>query len=173
MNKLIRKIATAAMALTLIAGVFTGCGTTAATNNTTAAPAATQYTLSADISLKSQNNGTLPETGNIGDIAYEFLNSDNFGYKFKEKGYIIDSLEEPDSPFFIVITSGPETAAGATIKIVDIGEENGTVKIVVEENAAKGEDFDDVYSPFCVVKFDRLPGSLEIRNTNGEVFDMI
>ena len=173
MNKLIKKIATAALALTLIGGVFTGCGTAATTNNTTSAPAATQYTLSANVSLSAQNNGTLPETGKIGDIEYTLLSSDNFGYKTKEKGYFVDMLEQLDSPYFIVITSGPETREGASIKIVDIGEENGTLKIVVEETAATGEKFDDVYSPFCVLELDRMPGTLDIRNTNGEVFNSI
>ena len=176
MNKLIKKIATATMALTLIAGVFTGCAetsnnaTVATSTGTVAAP--TQYTLSADVSLKAQN-GTLPESGKIGDIEYEILANDLFYYVKDEKGYFIDGYEQENSPYFIVITSGPETASGASIRIVDIGEENGTLKIVVEETPATGDSFSNVYSPFCVLKVNRVPGTLDIRNTDGEVFENI
>lgn len=71
MNKLIKKIATATMALTLIAGVFTGCAETS--NNATVATSTgtaaepTQYTLSADVSLKAQN-GTLDIRNTDGEV---------------------------------------------------------------------------------------------------------
>lgn len=71
MNKLIKKIATATMALTLIAGAFTGCAetsnnaTVATSMGTAAAP--TQYTLSADVSLKAQN-GTLDIRNTDGEV---------------------------------------------------------------------------------------------------------
>lgn len=161
MNSLIRKILCAVMALTLITGIFTGCSS----NDT-------QFFLPNDISLKTQL-GSLPDKGTVGDIEYRILSKDSYSCNEKDSGYYIDQLEQLDSPYFIVITSGTKTTDGAKISIVDLGWDGTTLHILVQEKDASGDDFVSPYSPCCVLKVNELPADIQIHDNNGKVFNLI
>ena len=167
MNKLITKIACAGIALTLIAGAFTGCKSEKTkANNTAALPS---YT-----SVKDPD-GSLAQQGKIGDTEYKILSKESYGCYNKDRGYYIDQLEQLDSPYFIVITSGSKTVDGHDINIVDLGMQGSTIVIVVEEIDNAGTTFQSPEAPCCVleVDHDHYPTELLIVNTNGEVFNQI
>ena len=93
MNKLIKKIACAVMAFTLVAGVLTGCKAENSKKAKTDIPSFT--------SVKNES-GELPAKGTVGGIEYTMLSKDQMGCYNKDRGYYIDQLEQLDSPFFIV-----------------------------------------------------------------------
>lgn len=161
MKSLIRKIACAVMALTLIAGVFTGCS-----------KGDTTFALNNSISLKEQN-GSLPETGTVGDIEYTIHQVEPYNANMDKCGYYIDMLEQLDSPYFVVITSGTKTTEGAELKIVDMGMDGNTLQILVEEKDATGLSFTSPYAPSCMVELDHMPGDIQIHSTSGKEFKLI
>ncbi len=163
MNNMIRKIACAVMALTLIAGVFTGCKT----NKTVSTTALPSYT-----SVKEQS-GDLPEKGTVGDMEYTIMKKEQFGCYNKDRGYYIDQLEQLDSPYFIVISGGTQTRTGADIKISDFGMQGSTLVIVVEETKASGEKFTGLECPCAALEVDHMPEELLIVSTTGEQFGHI
>ena len=163
MNKLIKKIACAVMAFTLIAGVFTGCK---------AKTAVTTAELPGFTSVKDPS-GNLPAKGTVGDMAYTILEKEHYGCYNKSRGYYIDQLEQLDSPYFIVITSGTQTATGADVKITDFGMQGSTLVIVVEETKASGEKYKGLDCPCAVLEVDHLSADLLIVSTTGDQFHLI
>ena len=161
MKSLIKKIACVLMAFTLITGIFTGCS-----------KSDTQWFLANDISLKTQL-GSLPDKGTVGDIEYSILSKDSYSCNEKDSGYYIDQLEQLDTPYFIVITSGSKTTEGAEISIVDLGMDGTTLQILVEEKDASLGKFVSPYSPCVVLEVNKVPAEVVIHSTTGKEFKHI
>lgn len=161
MKSLIKKIACVLMAFTLITSIFTGCS-----------KSDTQWFLPNDISLKNQY-GSVPEQGTVGDIEYRILPADSYSCYGKECGYYIDQLEQLDTPYFIVITSGSKTTEGAEISIVDLGMDGTTLQILVEEKDASLGKFVSPYSPCVVLEVNEVPAEVVIHSTTGKEFKHI
>ena len=87
------------------------------------------FRISKRISLKEQN-GSLPDQGTVGDIQYRILEQNLFSTNKSKFGYYIDTLDQPDSPYYIVITLGPTTYERAEISIVDLGMDESTLHIL-------------------------------------------
>ena len=163
MNKLIGKIACAVMAVTLIAGVITGC------KKNTAKPT---VELPSFTSVKDAS-GNLPEKGTVGDMKYEIMKKEQFGCYNKPKGYYVDQLEQLDSPMYIIITTGTKTAKGADIQIVDFGMQGSKLVIVVEETKDSSIEYEGLKCPCTVLEVDHMPDDLLIVSTTGEEFEHI
>ena len=161
MNSLIRKILCVVMSLTLITGIFAGCSR----NDT-------QWYIANDISLKTQY-GSLPDQGTVGDIEYRILPKESFGCNRKDRGYYIDQLEQLDTPYFIVITSGSKTTEGAEISIVDLGMDGDTLQILVVEKDGSNGAFTSPYSPCCALEVNKVPAEVVIHGNDGKVFNHI
>ena len=162
MNRLIRRIACAVMAFTLMAGVFTGCK--ANKNSKVDLP---QFT-----SVKDAE-GNLPEKGKINDMEYSILSKDQFGCYNKDRGYYIDMLEQLDSPYFIIISAGKEAPSGTDIRIADFGMKDSTLVIVVEEYMDSKAEYKDLNCPCAVLEVTQMPADLLIVSTTGEQFNAI
>ena len=162
MNKLIKKIACAVMAFTLVAGVLTGCKAENSKNAKADIPSFT--------SVKNES-GELPAKGTVGGIEYTMLSKDQMGCYNKDRGYYIDQLEQLDSPFFIVISAGTHTASGADIKISDFGMNGSTLVIVVEEYKDSGAEYEGLNCPCAALEVNQIPADLLIISTAGEKFE--
>ena len=162
MNRLIRRIACAVMAFTLLAGVFTGCKA-----NKTSKVDLPQFT-----SVKDAE-GNLPEKGKINDMEYSILSKDQFGCYNKDRGYYIDMLEQLDSPYFIIISAGKEAPSGTDIRIADFGMKDSTLVIVVEEYMDSKAEYKDLNCPCAVLEVTQMPADLLIVSTTGEQFNAI
>ena len=164
MNRLIKKIACAVMAFTLITGVFAGCKANKTVTTTVALPGFT--------SVKDPS-GDLPEKGTVGDIKYTIMKKEQIGCYNKPRGYYIDQLEQLDTPYFIVISGGTQTKTGADIKISDFGMQGSTLVIVVEETKASGDKYTGLDCPCAELEVDHMPSDLLIVSTTGEQFEKI
>ena len=164
MNKLIKKIACAVMAFTLITGVFTGCKANKAASEKVDLPSFT--------SVKDEN-GNLPAKGTVGDMEYTMLTKDQFGCYNHSRGYYIDQLEQLDTPYFIVVSAGTNTTKGADIEISDFGMQGSTLVIIVEEVKASGTEYSGLECPCAVLEVDHMPSDLLIVSTTGEQFNFV
>ena len=162
MNRLIRRIACAVMAFTLMAGVFTGCKA-----NKTSKVDLPQFT-----SVKDAE-GNLPEKGKINDMEYSIISKEQFGCYNKDRGYYIDMLEQLDSPYFIIISAGKEAPSGTDIRIADFGMKDSTLVIVVEEYMDSKAEYKDLNCPCAVLEVTQMPADLLIVSTTGEQFNAI
>ena len=176
MNKLIKKIACAAMAFTLIAGVFTGCkkatnraAKPASAKPTVASPAVTMPNFT---SVKDQS-GSLPVKGTVGIMEYTLLTDEQMGCYNKARGYYFDQLEQLDSPLFVVISAGTQTQEGGDLTIVDLGMQGSTLVIVVEETKATGDKFTGLECPCAALSLVGATASLDVQvvSTEGEEFE--
>ena len=167
MNKLIKKIACAVMAFTLIAGVFTGCKkTNNAAKPTVAMPSFT--------SVKDQS-GNLPVKGTVGIMEYTILTDEQMGCYNKDRGYYFDQLEQLDSPLFVVISAGTQTQEGGDLTIVDLGMQGSTLVIVVEETKASGDKFTGLECPCAALSLVGATANIDVQivSTEGEEFEHI
>ena len=167
MNKLIKKIACAVMAFTLIAGVFTGCKkTNNAAKPTVAMPSFT--------SVKDQS-GNLPVKGTVGIMEYTILTDEQMGCYNKDRGYYFDQLEQLDSPLFVVISAGTQTQEGGDLTIVDLGMQGSTLVIVVEETKASGDKFTGLECPCAALSLVGATSNIDVQivSTEGEEFEHI
>ncbi|MBQ6016445.1 MAG: hypothetical protein IJL19_01030 [Clostridiales bacterium] len=168
MNRMIKKIACAVMAFTLIAGVFTGCKTNKNSKSaqTVAMPSFT--------SVKDQS-GNLAVQGTVGDMEYTLLTDEQMGCYNKDRGYYFDQLEQLDSPLFIVISAGTQTRTGGDLTITDFGMQGSTLVIIVEETKATGDKFKGLECPSAALELKGAPADIQVQivSTEGEEFEQI
>ena len=106
-------------------------------------------------------------------MTYGIMGKDEFGCYNKDRGYYVDMLDQPNSPYFIVITEGTKTTSGADIRISDFGMQDSKLVIVVEEYKASGEKYTGLECPCAVLELDQMPAELLIVSTTGEEFNAI
>ena len=168
MNKLIKKIACAGIALMFVLGAFTGC-------KSEKTGSAKKADLPSFTSVKDPN-GTLAQKGKAGEIEYSILDKSTFGTNAKKRGYYVDQLEQLDSPYFIVISAGSKTKDGYDINITDLGMQGSTLVIIVNETVNPGEkNASTGDTPCCVLEIghDNVPEDIRIVSTSGEEFKLI
>ncbi len=118
-------------------------------------------------------------SGTVGDYTYEIEPGFADGKKYymedlKNHCWIWDSLEEPNAPVWITISSGEKSHGGYGIGIVDITEEDdGTILITVEETSPVPDQVttEAIETPNVTVRFDYgtkgTPKSFKVVNTAG------
>lgn len=97
-------------------------------------------------------------------------------YEYKERGYVIDTLNQPDSPYFYYISSGEKSSGGYGIYISDISADNdGNVTItVLETNPGPEESVTEALTyPSILVTVYPQPTSVRIVDTKGVEFEEI
>lgn len=190
MDKGIKAVLCTTLVFALVAGVISGCN---AANSKNAAsgekPEETSSTGDISISVpvvtasgtsgsssyrsvKDNYNGVLPDKGVAGDYEFEIYEPASFSVMTKERGYYVDTLDEPNAPYFIVICSGEKNTGGYGIKIADIGFQDGKLWITAEETSpAEGDIVTQAFTcPFCILKLNKLPPEFSVVNTDGKVF---
>lgn len=117
--------------------------------------------------------------GTVGDYIYTIEKDFAEGKKYYEddlenRCWFGDTLDEPNAPIWIIISSGEKSHGGYDIGVVDITEEDGTIVITVAETAPNPEDrtTDEIVTPNVTVKFEYgtngTPKDIKVVNTSGE-----
>ena len=128
------------------------------------------------ISVKEDNDADLPMNGTVGDYEYTVLDSsDPFVPQQINRGFYIDSLEEPDAPCYFILCSGQKSTGGYGIRIIDLGMNGDRLYIVAEETSPADDAMvtQAIDYPYCVLELDRMPESYEVINTAGLYFSYI
>ena len=194
MNKGIKIILCATTAFALIAGVVTGCKvtngerassgdaaeeTSAADDNSITVPVETTGETSETSepkpgdyrSVKEYYNGEVPDKGVLGEYVFELSDQYSSPLMIKERGYYVDTLDEPNAPYFIIICAGEKNTGGYGIKVIDIGLQDGELWITVEETSpAPGDIVTQAFTyPCCVLKLNKLPPKFYVIDNSGKV----
>ena len=107
--------------------------------------------------------------GNIGGIEYSISQCDYF-QKSKKPGYYIDTLDEPNAPYFFFITSGRKNTGGYGVEIVNIEvDENKNMVVTVEFTSPKLSDVvtQAITYPCAQLTVSEYPASIVIKTTGG------
>lgn len=158
--KKFKKLLYTLIALTLVASLFTGCSGESGD---------TQWFLDKRISL-AEKYGTLPAEGQVGSLNYSILEKDSYSCRKSQAGYYVDMLEEPGSPYFIVITLGSKE--DEDVEIVDLGMDGSTLQILIAKKDSSDKS-DSKSSPCCVLKLDSMPDDIVIHDKNGASYKLI
>ena len=91
---------------------------------------------------------------------------------FTKRGYYIDTLNEPNAPYFYIICMGEKNTGGYGLKIKEVNKNENKTEIIVEE-IVPGKD--DVVTmaftyPTIVVEFPKYQEDIVIKNTDGEEY---
>ena len=90
-----------------------------------------------------------------------------------KRGYYIDTLNEPNAPYFYIICMGEKSTGGYGLKIKEVNKNDNKTEIIVEE-IVPGKD--DVVTmaftyPTIVVEFPKYQENIVIKNTDGVEFE--
>ena len=192
MNKGIKIVLCATTAFALMAGFVTGCRLTTNGDKATSGEKAEETSASDENSItvpgetsgdasepkpgsyrsvKEDYNGELPDKGVAGEYEFELSDQYSSSFMIKERGYYVDTLDEPNAPYFIVICSGEKNTGGYGIKIIDIGLQDGELWIIVEETSpGPGDIVTQAFTyPCCVLKLNKLPPKFYVIDNAGKV----
>ena len=186
MNTGIKATLCITLAFAMAAGIVTGCGKarnketgadepvkeTTASESESSVLVPVNYGGDAYTSVKDSNGGVLPQSGEIEGCKFMIAERSDSSPMGKNRGYYIDMLDQPNSPYYVIINSGERNTGGYDIKVVDIGVQDGEVIIIVEETSPSSNDIvtQVITYPSCAVEFDKLPENFRVINTMGEEF---
>ncbi len=118
----------------------------------------------------SQTIEAFPLEGTVGGFEYSITENAGYWQESETPGFFIDTLEEPDAPYFFFITCGEKNTGGYGVTVTDITvDENENMEITVcftepDPDAVVTMAFE---CPMTQVTVDRLPGSITIKTVDG------
>ena len=90
------------------------------------------------------------------------------------RGYHIDSIDEPNAPYYYIICMGEKPSSGYSINVKEINKKNDSIEIIVEESSISEGKMAVVLTvltyPSVVVKFPEYQENIVIKNTKGVEF---
>lgn len=111
----------------------------------------------------------------IDSLDYEILSNCDIGnFDYSKRGYYIDTLNQPNAPYWYIITMGERNTGGYSIKIKNVEKKEDKVVVTVEEETpSEGAIVTQAFTyPKCCIKFNSGI-NIEIRNTKGQTFEYI
>lgn len=92
-----------------------------------------------------------------------------------KRGYYIETLNQPDAPYFYIICMGQKNTGGYSLKIKEVNSSDGTIEIIVEEIVpSKGDNVSmAITTPNIIVEFSKYQENIVIKNTKGQIFDKL
>lgn len=112
----------------------------------------------------------IAEEGEINGITYKINYESGYYCQSEERGYFVDTLNQPDAPYFYFIYSGPKSTGGYSIEVVDITiDEDGKAVITVKENdpAPDATVTEAITYPMVEVSFFPYPSEVKIFDVDG------
>ncbi len=90
----------------------------------------------------------------------------------KKRGYYIDTLDEPNAPYYYIICMGEKNTGGYSLKIKEVNRVDNKTEIIVEEiEPGKNETVTMAFTtPTIVVEFPEYQENIVIKNTHNEEF---
>ena len=93
----------------------------------------------------------------------------------KKRGYYIDSLDEPNAPYYYIICMGEKNTGGYSLKIKEVNRDNNKTEIIVEEiEPGKNETVTMAFTtPTVCLELSKKPNSIKIINTEGKIYEKL
>ena len=92
-----------------------------------------------------------------------------------KRGYYIDTLNQPDAPYFYIICMGKKNTGGYSLNVKEVNSVDGKTEIIVEEITPDKGDMVTmaITNPTIIVEFPKYQENIIIKNTKGEIFDKL
>ena len=89
-----------------------------------------------------------------------------------KRGYYIDTLDQPNAPYFYIICMGKKNTGGYSLKVKEINKVDEKTEIIVEEIVPDKDATVTMAftSPTIIVEFPKYQENIVIKNTKGEEF---
>ena len=90
-----------------------------------------------------------------------------------KRGYYIDSLNEPNAPYFYIICMGEKNTGGYSLEVKEVyrTDDNETVVIVEELSPGKDDMVTQAFTyPTLMIEFPTYQEKITIKNTDGVEF---
>ena len=89
-----------------------------------------------------------------------------------KRGYYMDTLDEPNAPYYYIICMGEQNTGGYSLKIKEVNQVEDKTEIIVKEiEPYKGEIVSMSFTyPTIIVEFPKKQENIVIKNTKGEEF---
>lgn len=120
--------------------------------------------------------GSLSDSGEVCGFKYEILMKEYYESSHKTRGYHMDTLNEPNAPYYYWIFMGERSTGGYSISVYDILSDGaGNVIIKVEETSPGPMDHvtEAFTYPSCSVSLYPCPVSVSIMDLDGNEFKQI
>lgn len=118
---------------------------------------------------------TSEEIGKKGNkITYKINNKSSNSSGYSERGYYVDTLNQPNAPYYYIISMGEQNTGGYSIKITDVKiDENNNVNVTVKEKEPKQGEVTTMgfTCPTCELELSEEPNSITIKDTNGNEYE--
>lgn len=101
-------------------------------------------------------------------------NMSEYGSKYSKRGYYVDTLNQPNAPWYYTIAMGTQYNGGYGIMVKDVNiDDFNNVEVIVQEIVPEPGSIvtQALTYPTCKVTFDKLPTSIVIKNTEGDIFE--
>ena len=155
---------------------LTACGNGNAVRSE--APSAAQEATDPSETQEPEVTYTYITKGTVGDYTYEIESNFADDKKYylddlKNRCWFADTLEEPNAPLWVIISSGEKHSGGYDIGVVDITEEDGTIVITVGETSPSPDEptTEEMTTPNVTVRFEYgengTPKDIKVVNTAG------
>jgi len=172
MNKRIREIICIALMGAVAVGAFAGCRVHVSGGEKKSGEEE-EEAFEEEETEETEQSRELPDEGTVGGYNYRILTHNEYGnLMIDERGYYIDSLDQPNSPFFVVICSGWRATGGYELNITNVDIQGDEFVITVTETAPGPTQMvtQAITYPYCVLELDRLPEDLKVVEANGNEF---
>ncbi len=130
-----KKIMAMALVTTIAVGMV-GCGGSASATGTapviTTATEPTATEPATSVSVSDDQPEPFSMAGQTGGYSYQIREDYGYFQKSKEQGYWIDTLEEDDSPLYIIINAGKETKDKLKAVVTDLTINGSSVEVTVD-----------------------------------------
>ena len=92
-----------------------------------------------------------------------------------ERGYYIDTLNEPDAPYLYIICMGRKYTGGYSLKIKEVYKIGDKTEVIVNENIPPEESIvtQVITYPTIVIEFPKAQENIVIKNTEGVEFPQL
>lgn len=177
MDRKIRKLLVSGMAAATVFTAVAGCSAqneSSETSQTILTPPETAATETdtGDAGLPIANITPIPfDIYNKGNAEMVWKTSEReLEEYYKNRGYYVFSMKNPDYPFLIDISMGEQDTDGYAIEIIDIAYDGSEMIVTVRETAPDddAEVNDGPHYPGCRLQLSRYPDSLKIVNEDGD-----
>lgn len=171
-----KKIVTIMISAITTATIIAGCAKNSTSKEATKTDASTaavkevETNTLEDIITLSIEDGSLKNEGSFGEMSYVIYDCDYYDSNNNVRGYYINTLNEPDAPYYITICSGMHSTGGYSIEFVSLELKGDTVTITVKEIAPdiNGTVTEAFTYPSCQISIKPFNKKLVVKNTEGE-----
>ena len=89
-----------------------------------------------------------------------------------KRGYYIDTLNQPNAPYYYIICMGEKNSGGYGLEIKAVNKIDNTTEIIVKEITPKKDEIVTMAFtyPTVIVEFPEYQDNIIIKNTKGEEF---